>query len=60
MASSEDALYVAFMGTKAARDFLSDANYVQAAVWPGLTLSGLTPVAYSHPLSGVVCLDHVG
>jgi hypothetical protein len=36
VASSEDALHVAFMGTKAIRDILSDVNYVQTAVWPGI------------------------
>ena len=35
IASSADALYVAFMGTKVLRDYLADANYLQAALWPG-------------------------
>ena len=35
VASSADALYVAFMGTKVLRDYLADANYLQAALWPG-------------------------
>ena len=51
VASSKDALYVAFMGTKAVRDFLSDANYVQAAIWPGLALPGLTAVAFKITLN---------
>ncbi len=29
-------MYVAFMGTKAMRDIISDVNYVQTALWPGL------------------------
>lgn len=33
---SDDAMYVSFMGTKAMRDIISDVNYVQTAIWPGL------------------------
>ncbi|BDA42442.1 probable protein EDS1L at N-terminal half [Coccomyxa sp. Obi] len=36
LGTSHDAMYVAFMGTKAMRDVLSDVNYVQTALWPGL------------------------
>ena len=36
VASSAEALYVAFMGTKVLRDYLTDANYLQAALWPGM------------------------
>ena len=36
VSSSAEALYVAFMGTKVLRDYLADANYLQAALWPGV------------------------
>ena len=36
VASSAEAHYVAFMGTKVLRDYLTDANYLQTALWPGM------------------------
>ena len=43
LATSETAVYVAFMGTKAVRDLLTDVNYVQAKLWPGLKHTVRTP-----------------
>ncbi len=48
--TSDEAMYVAFMGTKAMRDIISDVNYVQTALWPGLL--GKVPVR--APL--IICL----
>ena len=39
VSSSAEALYVAFMGTKVLRDYLADANYLQATLWPGVQAS---------------------
>ena len=37
LAESEDALWVAFMGTKSARDLLTNAHIMMAPVWPELS-----------------------
>ncbi|KAK9909436.1 hypothetical protein WJX75_002253 [Coccomyxa subellipsoidea] len=44
---SDDAMYVSFMGTKAMRDIISDVNYVQTAIWPGL-LGDVSEVPTAH------------
>eukprot|EP00884_Botryococcus_braunii_P022747 jgi/Botrbrau1/9156/Bobra.160_3s0028.1 len=45
LASSPSALYVAFMGTKEARDLLADANILQGALWEDPSASSIPPGA---------------
>ena len=46
------ALYVALMGTKAARDVLADANLLQAAVWQEPGAASVPPGAGAAPAAG--------
>ena len=62
MAEAEDALYVAFMGTKQRRDLVANAQVMQDPVWPEEAAAAggqdaqvvtLSPLQYSRGLLGL-------
>lgn len=53
-------LYVALMGTKAARDVLADANLLQAAVWQEPALPAAPPAPDAAPVGPAVIPGSLG
>ena len=48
LAESEDALWVAFMGTKSARDLLTNGHILMGLVWPELAADAPGGAAAAH------------